>query len=256
MPQLQRDDLAMIVVYCRGGDCEDSLNLAHEIVYRKEIDLELVNVYEGGLLDWVERGGPLVGGVERDGPPVEPSSWIDPEFEDPEGDAAPAASAEPMVLTIGLAALLGLACLPTLRHRFGPLLAIAGGVVLGAYAWVKLGAPADFLKAVHGYGVLPTDPPWLLNLAGAGVPWMEATAALCMISGVLRRGAAAVLSLFLVVFTIAILARAGAEAGGGMLTYEFDCGCGTGMVVVWEKVLSNLALLAVLLLSVRRRATG
>lgn len=246
--QLERDDWAWVVVYCRGGDCEDSLNLAHHLVYRKGLQKDLVRVYEGGLLDWTERGGPLVSGPERDGPAVDLEMWRDPEA-DAESETA---SGEPMLLALPLLLLLAAGAHPRLRGRMVPVLRWAAALVLALYAGAKLGMPVDFLKAVHGYGVLPTDPPWLLNLAGAGVPWMEAAAALCLLIGLWARGAATVVAAFLAVFTLAVLVRAGAEAGSGFLTYAFDCGCGTGLVVVWQKVLSNLVLLAVLLLILRR----
>ena len=251
LPELQREDLFYIVVYCRGGDCEDSLSLAHELVYRRGLPLEVVRVYEGGVLDWAANGGPLVSGAERDGPAVDPAAWADPE-----GDAAQSGggSGEPLALAFPLAALLlAWALRPGLRPRLLPVLAWAAAAVLAVFAAAKLGDPAVFLKAVHGYGVLPLDPPWLLNLAGAGVPWMEVLAVLCLVSGLLRRGAAAVLGGFLALFTVTILWRAVDEAGGGFLTYAFDCGCGTGVVVVWQKVLSNLVLFGTLALVARRR---
>ena len=253
MPELQREDLYYIVVYCRGGDCEDSLSLAHELVYRRGLPLEVVRVYEGGMIDWTAHGGPLVSGPEREGPSVSAAAWIDPEAA---GGAGEASSGEPLALAFPLVVLLlAFALRPGLRPRLLPVLAWAAAAVLTIFAAAKLGDPAVFLKAVNGYGVLPTQPAWLINLAGAGVPWMEVAAVVCLASGLLRRGAAGILAGFLAVFTSAIVVRAIGEAGGGFLVHAFDCGCGTGVVVVWQKVLSNLALFAVLTVVARRRAT-
>ena len=249
--QLKSDAVAVIAVYCRGGDCEDSLNLAHELVYRQGLPIDLVQVYEGGMLDWTARGGLLAGGPEREGPAVEAQSWEDPEAE---AEGTPSSS-EPLIHALVLALLLALSMRSSWRARMRPVLAGTGAAALALYAAAKLAAPVEFLKAVHGYGVLPTEPPFILNLAGAGVPWMEMAAAFCLITGLLRRGAGLVVSAFLAVFTLAILLRAGDEAGASLLTHAFDCGCGNGVVIVWQKVLSNLALFGVLATMIRRPAT-
>ena len=50
LPALQR--AAMVIVYCNGGDCEDSLFLAHDLVYEYGLMPEVLHVYEGGLDAW------------------------------------------------------------------------------------------------------------------------------------------------------------------------------------------------------------
>ncbi len=47
---------SMVVVYCNGGDCEDSLFLAHDLVYQYGLMPEVIHVYEGGLEAWVQSG--------------------------------------------------------------------------------------------------------------------------------------------------------------------------------------------------------
>ena len=123
---------------------------------------------------------------------------------------------------------------------------LAIGVILIAYGIGKLADPVSFLKAIHEYGILPTDPIWLLNLAPSGIPLLEIVAGLCLISGFLRRGAACLMGTFLILFTGAILWRTFAvmdETGQKFMEVAFDCGCGGGVVVIWEKMMINAILI-------------
>ncbi len=45
-----------VIVYCAGGDCEDSFNLATELVYRHQVPPEIIAVFEGGYAAWKEAG--------------------------------------------------------------------------------------------------------------------------------------------------------------------------------------------------------
>ena len=132
------------------------------------------------------------------------------------------------------------------RERLLKLLALALGIILIVYGVQKLGEPSDFLKSIHAYGILPTQPPWLLNLSAITLPWLEILCGLAMAAGPLRRGAAALSALVLAVFTAAILVRSfqvmGAE-GTPFLELAFDCGCGSGTGVIWQKILFNGALI-------------
>lgn len=123
-------------------------------------------------------------------------------------------------------------------------LAVAG--VLLYYAWPKLEDPFGFLKAVHLYGVLDDTAVFgirLENLAAVGIPWLEVLGALALATGVMRRGAALWLVLFLLLFTGAVAWHAaGIQPDVPYLQRSFDCGCGTGVVVLWEKLVTNLAL--------------
>ncbi|MCA8963104.1 MAG: rhodanese-like domain-containing protein, partial [Planctomycetes bacterium] len=62
-----RDALSadFIIVYCNGGDCEDSLSLAHDLVYEHDVDEWRVWVFEGGYEEWKKAGKNLVEGEER-----------------------------------------------------------------------------------------------------------------------------------------------------------------------------------------------
>lgn len=54
-----------VIVYCKGGDCEDSIFLATDLVYRHGIEKEVIYIYEGGTEQWEAEGHPLKEGMER-----------------------------------------------------------------------------------------------------------------------------------------------------------------------------------------------
>ena len=57
-----RDTNAPIVVYCSGGDCEDSHELAQKLW---GITFDAVFVYRDGFPDWQKRGWPVAVGDEK-----------------------------------------------------------------------------------------------------------------------------------------------------------------------------------------------
>jgi len=54
-----------VMVYCAGGDCEDSIFLATDLVYQFGIEKEVIYIYEGGMEEWEALGHPLKTGAER-----------------------------------------------------------------------------------------------------------------------------------------------------------------------------------------------
>lgn len=54
-----------VIVYCNGGDCEDSLHLAADLSSLYGIPTENIYVFEGGLNEWVDNEMPIVSGSER-----------------------------------------------------------------------------------------------------------------------------------------------------------------------------------------------
>jgi len=75
---------------------------------------------------------------------------------------------------------------------------------------------------------------------------LEIAAGICILTGFLRRGAALVMGGFLILFTGAILWRTlmvMQDTGEAFHTIPFDCGCGSGVVVIWEKLVFNTALI-------------
>lgn len=100
--------------------------------------------------------------------------------------------------------------------------------------------PEAFLKLVRQYELVGN--PFLLNAIAAALPWFEVFCGLLLLVGVAVRGAALMLVLMLVPFTLVVVNRALAIAtaqGVAFWTVKFDCGCGSGEVLIWKKVMEN-----------------
>jgi uncharacterized membrane protein YphA (DoxX/SURF4 family) len=149
---------------------------------------------------------------------------------------------------------------PTAWSLPRPLLRIALGAVFVGYGWLKLRDPYAYLKSVHEYGVLDgmgTLGMPLENLATIGVPALEIVGGVLLALGIWRRGAAAWLAAFLAAFTFAVFWRSldpavDPEQARWWLR-AFDCGCGTGEVIVWQKLTMNAVLLLGLIVVGLRR---
>ncbi len=118
----------------------------------------------------------------------------------------------------------------------------------------KAADPVGFLKLVREYDVLPS--PYLLNFVAATVPWFEVMCGLLLILGIAVRGTAVLLAGLLVSFTALIWWRALGLQEAGHLPFcsiRFDCGCGTGPVLVCRKLAENVGLVALALSIVGRR---
>ncbi len=123
-----------------------------------------------------------------------------------------------------------------------PWIAVALGLVMVAFGWLKIGDPVSFLKAIHEYDFLPTQPPLLLNLLAIWIPVLEILGGLGLILGKGRKGAALILGIFLFAFTIGVAIRGhglATEQGIGWCAVAFDCGCGSGIVNLCSKLLEN-----------------
>ncbi len=100
--------------------------------------------------------------------------------------------------------------------------------------------PAEFLKLVRQYELL--GPYFLLNSVAAALPWFEVFCGLLLLAGVAVRGTALVLVGMLIPFTLVVLKRALAIAATQDLPFcavKFDCGCGTGEVLICRKLVEN-----------------
>jgi uncharacterized membrane protein YphA (DoxX/SURF4 family) len=116
--------------------------------------------------------------------------------------------------------------------------------------------PEYFLKLVRQYDIVTS--PLILNSIGAALPWFEVYCGLLLLFGVAVRGSAMMLVAMLVPFTLVVLNRAlaiAAVSGKAFCAVKFDCGCGTGEVVICHKLVENtvLLLLTVWLLTGRGR---
>ena len=111
---------------------------------------------------------------------------------------------------------------------------------------LKVTEPTEFLKAIHTYGMIPEEPPLLLNFSAVWIPAIEILGGLALILGVALRGAAVALGGMLAVFTAAVLVRGlqvQADEGRSFCEVAFDCGCGMGEVNLCMKLLENGALI-------------
>lgn len=57
----------VIVVYCNGGDCEDSLHAATLLTEQANIPKEKMWVYTGGITEWVANAQPVETGARNSG---------------------------------------------------------------------------------------------------------------------------------------------------------------------------------------------
>jgi uncharacterized membrane protein YphA (DoxX/SURF4 family) len=104
--------------------------------------------------------------------------------------------------------------------------------------------PVDFLKLVRQYELVQSSP--LLNSIAIILPWFEIFCGLLLLAGVAVRGAALMLVLMLVPFTVVVVRRALALQAARHIPFcavKFDCGCGGGEVFICRKVLENLLFL-------------
>ena len=106
--------------------------------------------------------------------------------------------------------------------------------------------PVEFLKLVRQYDILPHH--LLLNLVASMLPWFEIFCGLLLLLGVAVRGAALILISMLIPFTIVVFLRALAMQKTGGLPFcaiKFDCGCGSGEVLICRKLAENVLLTAI-----------
>ncbi len=151
------------------------------------------------------------------------------------------------------------------RRYGGPTLVLAARLFVGAMfaylAIMKLLDPFEFLKQLRLYEMFPEHPPYLINVIAVVVPWLEMLCALGLLLGVLRKGAAVLITGMLLFFAPILLIRAwglytapGADFAS-FCDVRFDCGCGTGEVYICSKMVENTLLLigAVIVLFSRSR---
>ncbi len=116
--------------------------------------------------------------------------------------------------------------------------------------------PVEFLKLVRQYEMVGS--PFALNTIAALLPWFEIVCGALLVAGIAVRGTALMMLGMLIPFTLIVLRRALALAAERSLPFcaiKFDCGCGTGEVVICSKLLQNsgLIILAGWLLASRAR---
>lgn len=98
-------------------------------------------------------------------------------------------------------------------------LSIAVRLALGALfiysAWPKIADPPGFAQMLSNYKLMPDS--WI-NPAALVLPWLEMVAGVCLVAGVMRRGAALWIAVLLVVFIGALSINLARDIA-------VDCGC-------------------------------
>ncbi len=138
---------------------------------------------------------------------------------------------------------------PSLRRTNGPeVAALLARWLLGAlFLYMGLNKalhPVEFLKLVRQYELVQNS--LLLNSVAAALPWFEVFCGALLVVGVAVRGSALMLLLMLVPFTVVVLRRAlemQAVLSIPFCAVKFDCGCGTGEVLICRKLVENGALM-------------
>jgi uncharacterized membrane protein YphA (DoxX/SURF4 family) len=102
----------------------------------------------------------------------------------------------------------------TKRYIFLALRLLIGGIFF--YAGLeKILDPFAFSMAIYNYRLFPD---LLLGGMAATIPWIEAMAVLCLLSGFNTKGAAALISFLLLIFISLIIVSA-------IRGLDIDCGC-------------------------------
>lgn len=111
-----------------------------------------------------------------------------------------------------------------------------GGIFLYA-SLDKIAHPRPFAEIIANYAILPD---WLVTLPALILPWLELLAGLLLVAGVWTRSAAALLSLLLLAFILAL----GVNALRGI---DVSCGCFSTSAEItenaWKLILRDLLIL-------------
>jgi uncharacterized membrane protein YphA (DoxX/SURF4 family) len=104
--------------------------------------------------------------------------------------------------------------------------------------------PVDFLKLVRQYELF--ENPYFLNFVAATLPWFEVFCGLLLVLGIAVRGSALAVLAMLAPFTVIVINRALGIAHAQNLPFcaiKFDCGCGTGEILICRKIVENALLM-------------
>lgn len=116
------------------------------------------------------------------------------------------------------------------------LIRIGIGIYFLMAAIPKIADPLAFATSIYHYKMLPS---WTINAYALIIPWLEVIVGVCLLVGARVRAAAALTTIMLVMFTIAII---WAVVHGLVI----DCGCfgsNSTDVTDWAKVAKNTGLI-------------
>ena len=114
---------------------------------------------------------------------------------------------------------------------------------------VKAMDPVVFLKLIREYEMVGNS--LLLNSIASALPWFEVFCGVLLLTGVAVRGTSLVVLGMLIPFTLIVLKRALAIASAEGILFcavKFNCGCGTGDVLICQKLVENSGLIFLALL--------
>ena len=95
------------------------------------------------------------------------------------------------------------------------LVRVALGLVFLFSAWPKIDDPPGFAEMIWNYRILPGS---FVNPLAMLLPWLELAAGVALVSGLLRKGAALLIGLLLLIFMAALAT----DLARGIAV---DCGC-------------------------------
>jgi len=133
-------------------------------------------------------------------------------------------------------------------NKFANLASLAARLILGGlFLYMGLNKalhPVDFLKLVRQYELFENH--LLLNFVAATLPWFEVFCGLLLVLGIAVRGSALAVLAMLAPFTVVVINRALGIAhleGLAFCAVKFDCGCGTGEILICRKIVENFLLM-------------
>jgi len=137
---------------------------------------------------------------------------------------------------------------PQPSTRLGDLAGLAARLILGGlFIYMGLNKalhPVDFLKLVREYELF--DNYFLLNFVAASLPWFEVFCGFLLVLGIAVRGSALAVLAMLAPFTVVVFLRAldiAHTEGKPFCAVKFDCGCGTGEILICRKIAENFLLM-------------
>ncbi len=219
--QAKIEELAPVslVIYCKGKDCTDSHHLAQDM---QDLGYQNIFVYKDGFDDWHAANLPIEGELAAETAVAETATG---DMETPA--ARPALEEEKPpgmylehVLRDMLPTLFGLFLLLTWKRTASVKMwirtsAIFAGLFFVYAALPKIAMPMLFAKNIWNYDLVPGQ---VINISALWMPMLELVAAVCIITGLYRRGASFIISGLLVLFIVVVSFNV-------LRGHDFDCGC-------------------------------
>jgi uncharacterized membrane protein YphA (DoxX/SURF4 family) len=107
----------------------------------------------------------------------------------------------------------------------------------------KISNPMMFADQIKMYEIIGTSP--FLYMVAIFLPWLEIICGLAVLTGILIRGGALIITVLMAFFTAVVAYRAITiirAAGVPFFEINFDCGCGFEPTYAWKKLVENVGL--------------